>query len=104
MLSDANNSIRFAADEASRRREALRSRRRPIQLLDYWLGEVEMLVAHDDQVVPEPMIDEIVGFIGALSPRLNRRLRRHGRSASNVLDILFDAEEQLLPKSPPDAA
>lgn len=45
MLSDAINSIQVAEDQALRRRAELRSRRRPIQLLDYWVAQVEMLLS-----------------------------------------------------------
>ena len=104
MLSDAIRNIRFANDEALRRRDALRLRRRPIQLLDNWLSQVETLMERDDLVVPEPLIDEISGFIVQLNPRLHRRLQRNSRrDALTVLDVLFDAEEQCLPKSPSDA-
>ena len=104
MLSDAIRNIQFANDEALQRREALRLRRRPIQLLDSWLSQVETLLEGNDRVVPEPLIDEISGFVVQLNPRLHRRLRRKsGRDALTVLDVLFDAEEQYLPKSPSDA-
>jgi len=105
LLSDAIRNIRFANEEALRRRVALRSRRRPIHLLDNWLGQVETLMERDDPVVPEPLNDEILGFIVQLSPRLHRRLRQNsGRDALTVLEVLFDAEEQCLTKSPTDAA
>jgi len=104
LLSDAIRNIQFANDEALQRREALRLRRRPIQLLDSWLSQVETLLEGNDRVVPEPLIDEISGFVVQLNPRLHRRLRRKsGRDALTVLDVLFDAEEQYLPKSPSDA-
>lgn len=105
MLRDAINSIRVAEDEALRRRAELRSRRRPIQLIDYWVGELELLMEHDEPAVPEPLIKDIILFIGKVNPRLNRRLRPAGaRSASSVLDVLFDVEAQLLPNPPNDAA
>lgn len=105
MLSEANRHIHLANDEALRRRDSLRLRRRPIQLLDNWLSQVETLMERDEPVVPERLIDEISGFIVQLSPRLHRRLRRNsGRNALRVLEVLFDAEEQVLPKSPSDAA
>ena len=101
MLKDAIESIRFAEYTASLRRMADRRRRQQIRLLDHWMGEIEMLMVQDKQVVPEPLINEIAGFVGELSPRLHDRLQpRSGRSASMVLDVLFDAEEQLLPNPP----
>jgi hypothetical protein len=105
LLSDAIRNIRTANHEALLRRDALRLRRRPIQLLDNWLSQVEALVEHDQPVVPVPLIEEISGFIVQLNPRLHRRLRRNsGRNALMVLEVLFDAEEQVLPKSPFDVA
>jgi hypothetical protein len=105
LLSDAISSIRSANEEALQRRDAQRLRRRPIQLLDNWLSQVETLMERDDPVVPEPLIDEIAGFIVKLNPRLHRRLRRNGgQDASRVLNVLFDAEEQFLPKAPTGVA
>lgn len=94
-------SIRFADEEALRRRNAVRSRRRPIQLIDHWLSQVETLIERDDRVVPEPLIGEIARFVRKLDPRLLGRLRRNSkREASRVLDVLFEAEEQFLPGKP----
>lgn len=105
MLADAIISIRHADEEALRRRHALRSRRRPIQLLDHWLSQVETLIERNDAVVPEPLVSEIARFLGKLNPRLHRRLRRNGkREAVRVLDVLFEAEEQFLPTNPEGGA
>jgi hypothetical protein len=98
MLEDAIMSIRRANAEALQRREALLSRRRPIRQLDDWLSDVEMLMERNEPVVPEPLIGEIARFVDRLDPVLYRRLRRNGkREASQVLDLLFEAEEYLLP-------
>jgi len=100
MLCDAISSIRSSNEDARRRSDAQRLRRLPIQLLDKWLSQVETLIERDDPVVPEPLIDEIAGFIGKMNPRLHVRLRRNGSpNASRVLEVLFDAEEQFLPKA-----
>ncbi|HEX9100304.1 MAG TPA: hypothetical protein VF956_12520 [Candidatus Dormibacteraeota bacterium] len=101
MIQDAVISIRRADEEAMRRRHALRARRRPIQLLDHWLSQVESLIERNDAVVPEPLVGEIARFLGKLNPRLHRRLRRNGRrEAVRVLDVLFEAEEEFLPTTP----
>lgn len=98
MLQDAIMSIRFANEQALRRRNPLRSRRRPIQLIDHWLAQVETLIERNDRIVPEPLVGEIAGFLGELDPPLHRRLQRNSkREALRVLDVLFEAEEQFLP-------
>jgi hypothetical protein len=100
MIEDANTSIRRANEEASRRRTALISRRRPLRQLDHWLSQVETLLERNEPVVPEPLISEIAGFLGKLDPRLYRRLRRdRRRKASRVLDLLFEVEELFLPRA-----
>ena len=49
--------------------------------------------------VPKPLLVQIAGFLGEQDPRLYRRLRRKGRlEAWRVLDLLFEAEEQFLPR------
>jgi len=97
MLADAIRTIRNANDEALRTRLLLRARRHPISLVDRWLGEVETLVEANQSPVPEPLVREISGFLQRLDGRLYLRLRRNRqRSSLKVLDVLFDAEEQLL--------
>jgi hypothetical protein len=97
MLADAILTIRRANEAALRRRLALRSQRHPIVLVDRWLGEVETLVEANRAPVPEPLVREISGFLRRLDGRLYRRLRKNrGRNSLKVLDVLFDAEEQLL--------
>jgi len=98
MIEEANISIRRAEDAALRRRDALRAHRHPVQLLDAWLNQVEMLVERKEPIVPEPLLGEIAGFLGKLDPLLCRRLSRNGKhDALRVLDVLFEAEEQFLP-------
>lgn len=97
MLADAIMTIRCANEAALRRRLAVRARRHPISLVDRWLGEVETLVEGNQAAVPEPLITEISRFLQRLDGRLYLRLRRNrARSSVKVLDVLFDAEEQLL--------
>jgi hypothetical protein len=99
MIEDANLLIWRANLEAIRRREAAVYGRRPIRLLDRWLGEVETLVALNNPVVPEPLFAEIAGFLGRFDLRLYHRLQSsRRRKASRVLDVLFEAEELFLPK------
>lgn len=91
-------SIARANDEAMRRRDALRLRRRPIELLDGWLNQVETLIERKDVVVPEPLASEISSFLGRLDLRAHPRHRKRERpKASRVLDLLFAAQEEFLP-------
>ncbi|GEM_PF-2455831 len=102
MLEDAIISIRRANKKARHRRNALLARRRPVRLLDDWLNQVEMLMERNEPAVPEPLIGEIAGFLGEQDPLLYRRLRRNDRpKVSQVLDLLFKAEEQFLPRVAP---
>jgi hypothetical protein len=97
MLEDAVISIRRANDATVRRETALFARRRPVQMLDDWLSQVETLMEHNEALVPEPLIAEIAGFLAREDPRLHRMLRRKGElEAWRVLDVLFEAEEQFL--------
>jgi hypothetical protein len=101
MIEDANISIRRANADALRHHDALRASRRPVQLLDRWVSQVETLVERKASMVPEPLFSQIAGFLGKQDLRLYRRLRRHGKfDAARVLDVLFDAEEQFLPGGP----
>lgn len=97
MLADAIVSIRRANEAGLRRRIALRARHHPLALVDRWLGEVETLVEANQAAVPESLITEISEFLQRLDVRLYLRLRRNRqRSSLKVLDVLFDAEAQLL--------
>jgi hypothetical protein len=99
MIENANVSIRLADDAALRRHNELVARRRPVQLLDRWLNQVETLIERDEPVVPSSLMGEIAGFLGKQDRRLYRRLRTKGNlEAWRVLDVLFEAEEQFLPR------
>jgi hypothetical protein len=98
MIEEANISIRSADEAARRRRNARLANRRPVQLLDAWLDQVEMLVERKESIVPEPLLVEIAGFLWKQDPLLCRRLSRNGKQdAVRVLNVLFEAEEQFLP-------
>lgn len=99
MLEDAITSIGRANEVARDRYDALLAYRRPVRLLDHWLNQVEMLMERNVRAVPAPLIGEIAGFLGELDPLLYRRLRAKKQiKASQVLDLLFEAEEELLPR------
>jgi hypothetical protein len=68
--------------------------------LDHWLGLVEGILEQDHKTVPEPLVSEIADFIQDIDPKLRRDLARNrARSATRVLDVLFDAQEQLMPRT-----
>jgi hypothetical protein len=80
------------------RRQLLLARRQDLRKIDAWLEQVECMLEVDQREVPEPLIKEIAPYLRALDPKLHRSLlRNRTREASRVLDILFDAQERLLP-------
>ena len=99
MLSEAVNEIhRKSAEDAARRREMM-ERRAELRRLDTWLDDVEGMLEGDQRVVPEPLVKEIARFLREVDPKLHRTLlRNRTRDASRVLDVLFDAQEFLLPR------
>jgi hypothetical protein len=64
-------------------------------LIDHWLAAVEELIAHHEAIVPMALIGEIAAYVDRIDPLLGRRLHRRGE-ALWVLDVLFEAEEDLL--------
>jgi hypothetical protein len=83
-----------AGDRA--RRAQLEAWKRPRRILDRWLDAVELLLERDERTVPEPLFREIGAFVQEQTPSLNRKLRRNRRrDAARVLDVLFDAQEEL---------
>ncbi len=98
MIEEVNVIIRRANEAARRRHNARLAHRRPVQLLDAWLNQVETLVECKEPIVPEPLFGEIAGFLGKQDPLLLWRLSRNGKhDAVRVLNVLFEAEEQFLP-------
>jgi hypothetical protein len=97
MLSDTIVSTRLANQLSMRLRMARDTRRHSQSLVDGWLEEVENLLENDDKVVPRPLITEISGFLRLLDHGLYRRLQSNGdRDSSQVLAVLFEAQERLL--------
>jgi hypothetical protein len=89
----------WVADQLDeQRRQSLLARRQDLKKIDAWLEQVECMLESDQREVPEPLIREIAPYLRALDPKLHRSLlRNRTREASRVLDILFDAQERLLP-------
>lgn len=98
MIHDAISEIersRCAAD-AVRRRQG--ERRRMVRRVDVWLDQVESMLEHDRATVPEPLVATIAAFLFEVDPQLHRDLlRNRSRNAVRILDLLFDAQAQLLP-------
>jgi hypothetical protein len=85
--------------EEHRRRQRLLARRADLRQLDLWLNEIESMLEEDQRTVPETLVKDIAGFMRELDPKLHRALlRNRTRDASRVLDILFDAQEYMLPR------
>ncbi|HEX6489119.1 MAG TPA: hypothetical protein VF137_09675 [Candidatus Dormibacteraeota bacterium] len=98
MLSDAVRDITDAARSEARRRQRLELQRQDIRRLDGWLETVENMLEEERETVPEPLIREIAAFLREINPKLHRALlRNRAREASRVLDVLFDAQELVLP-------
>lgn len=98
MLSEAVNEIYRKRAEDAARRERMLARRAELRQVDAWLNKVEGMLEDDQRTVPEPLIREIASFLREVDPKLHRALLRNRmREASRVLDVLFDAQECLLP-------
>jgi hypothetical protein len=99
MLREAAADIRRGEEEAAERRRRLRERRAALERLDSWLHEVEGMLERDRHTVPEDLVGEIGDFVERIDPKLRNSLRLNPtREAVAVLDVLFDAQEAVLPK------
>lgn len=100
MLRDAVDEIkRMDAEEQQRRRLAL-ARRESMRQLDRWLEQIEQMLEEDRREVPEAVVRDIGSFLRGFDNKLYRALlRNRTREASRVLDVLFDAQEALLPRA-----
>ena len=100
MLSDAVADMMRAEEVAAARRRRLQERRDAIDRLDCWLLEVESMLERDRHTVPEELLGEIGDFIGQIDPKLRHSLMRNDtREAAAVLDVLFEAQEIVLPRA-----
>lgn len=98
MLSDAVAEIWDKRCQDALRQRVQFERRREVRRLDSWLDQVESMLEVDRRTVPEPLVREIAAFLREIDPKLHRALlRNREREASRVLDVLFDAQENLLP-------
>lgn len=100
MLSDAVADMCRADELEAERRRRLQERREAIERLDSWLQEVECMLERDRRTVPEALVGEIGDFVGRIDPKLrNSLMRNEDREAVAVLDVLFDAQEVVLPQA-----
>lgn len=86
-----------AAEQARLRRQD--EQRRQLRCLDRWLNRIEAMLEKDQTVVPEPLLDRIGALLLEIDPRLQGQLLELGGDAARVLDLLFEAQEQVLPKA-----
>jgi hypothetical protein len=101
-LSDAVADMCRADEEAARRRRRLQERRESLERLDRWLEEVESMLERDRYTVPEALVGEIGDFVSRIDPKLrNSLMRNEDREAVAVLDVLFDAQEVVMPMAAP---
>ncbi len=99
LLSEAVDEIYRKLAEDAARRQRLRAQRADVRQIDDWLNQVEGMLEEDQRVVPEPLVRQIAAFLRDVDPKLHRALlRNRAREASRVLDVLFDAQEYLLPR------
>ena len=100
MLSEAMADICLADEVAAQRRRRLQERRDAIERLDHWLQQVETMLERDRHTVPEELLGEIGDFVGRIDPKLQHSLMRNGSGeAVAVLDVLFAAQEVVLPRA-----
>ncbi len=98
MLREAVRDIHIAEIMNERRRLEVVQRKATIRRVDSWLQDIENMLECDQKTVPEPLIKEIAGFLREVDPKLHRSLlRNRARETARVLDVLFDAQEHLLP-------
>ncbi|MEP7104325.1 MAG: hypothetical protein ABI838_00575 [Chloroflexota bacterium] len=99
MLSEAVDEIYRKRLEQGERQRRLLARRADMRQIDDWLNTVEGLLEGEQRTVPEPLVRQIGSFMRDVDPKLHRALlRNRAREASRVLDVLFDAQEYLLPR------
>ena len=100
MLREAIREIQRSNEKSRQRRRQVSATRVQMRRLDHWLGLVEGMLEQDRKTVPEPLVSEIAEFVEDIDPKLRRDLvRNRGRSATRVLDVLFDAQEHLMPRT-----
>ena len=99
MLREAVADIHRAEEVEAERRRLAHERRDAIERLDGWLATIESMLEHDRHTVPEALVGEIGDFVQRIDPKLQQSLlRNRDREAARVLDVIFDAQEAVLPQ------
>jgi hypothetical protein len=99
MLCDAIEEIHREFEAAADRRNQELKRRADVRQVDDFLLSIEDIIENRQGPVPAPLIDEITRFVRPLSRKLLRALNRNvTRDPVRVLDVLFDAQQLLLPR------
>jgi len=99
MLCDAIDEIHREFQAAADRRDQELRRRAAVRRVDDFLLSIEDLIENQRGPVPAPLMDEITRFIRPVSRKLLRALNRNvTRDPVRVLDVLFDAQQLLLPR------
>src|SRR6058998_3575433 len=100
MLREAIREIQRSNEKSKQRHRQQTASRVQMRRLDHWLGLVEAILEQDRKTVPEPLVTEIAEFVEDIDPKLRRDLvRNRARSATRVLDVLFEAQELLMPRT-----
>ena len=98
MLSDAIRDIDRARMASEARRRGYSGPHRARAQLDAWIVHLESMLEKDEKVVPEPFVRVVSRFVLPIDARLYRSVRRNReRDAVKLLDILFEAQQALLP-------
>ena len=99
MLCDAIEEIHRQFEAAADRRNQELKRRADVRQVDDFLLSIEDIIENRRGPVPAPLIEEIARFVRPLSRKLLRALNRNvTRDPVRVLDVLFDAQQLLLPR------
>lgn len=99
MLSDAIEEIHREFEAAANRREQETRRRADVRRVDDFLLSIEDIIENRRGAVPAALMDDITKFVRPLSRKLLRALNRNvSRDPVRVLDVLFDAQQLLLPR------
>lgn len=100
MLHEAIEEIERSRASADQRRRLRAAQRGQMRQLDLWLDQIEDMLENDRKSVPQALLDEIAEFLFEIDPKLHRDLMRiRGRNAARILDLLFDAQEELMPRT-----
>ena len=101
MMSQAIEEIHRSYQLAEDRRQAALRSRAGVRQVDSYLLQVENLIEARHPALPEPLMNDIIGFIRPLSRKLHRVLSRNvTRDPVRVLDVLFDAQQLLMARPP----